>query len=79
MANKSTSVEASREIAQQLAKIEQIQSKEKQAQALVTALKKVFLLTTGVAIGGPIVARPLLNRLAPQSEYRNYLPEQIGD
>jgi len=79
LANKSTSVEASREIAQQLAKIEQIQGKEKQAQALVTALKKVFLLTTGVAIGGPIVARPLLNRLAPQSEYRNYLPEQIGD
>ena len=79
LANKSTSVEASREIAQQLAKIEQIQSKEKQAQALVTALKKVFLLTTGVAIGGPIVGRPLLNRLAPQSEYRNYLPEQIGD
>jgi hypothetical protein len=77
LANKSTSVEASREIAQQLAKIEQIQSKEKQAQGLVTALKKVFLLTTGVAIGGPIVGRPLLNRLAPES--RNYLPEQIGD
>jgi hypothetical protein len=77
LANKSTSVEASREIAQQLAKIEQIQSKEKQAQGLVTALKKVFLLTTGMAIGGPIVGRPLLNRLAPES--RNYLPEQIGD
>ena len=43
----------------------------------MTALKKVFLLTTGAAIGGPIIARPLLNRLAPES--RNYLPEQIGD
>ena len=77
LANNSTSKEASREIVQQLAKIEQIQGKEKQAQALMTALKKVFLLTTGAAIGGPIVARPLLNRLAPES--RNYLPEQVGD
>jgi len=74
LANKSTSVEASRDISKQLAKIEQIQDKEKRARELLAAVKKSILIGGGLVIGGQFVARPIINRLAPPSV--NQLAEQ---
>jgi len=65
LANKSTSVEASRDISKQLAKIEQIQDEEKRARELVSAVKKAILVGGGITIGSQLIARPILNRLAP--------------
>ena len=76
LANKSTSVEASRDISKQLAKIEQIQDEEKRARELLAAVKKSILIGGGLVIGGQFVARPIINRLAPASVNQNALAEQ---